>query len=58
MVCEGGVRHLNMTIVIQTYWTGRHGNKWWVTAPEETMARGTTTWEMMAQETTADETMA
>jgi len=51
-----------MTIVIQTYWTGRHGNKWWtpveVTAPEETMARGTTTQEMMAQETTADETMA
>ena len=54
MVCEGSVRHLIMTMVVQTYWTGRHGNKWWmpveVMGLEETMAQGTTTREMMAQE--------
>jgi hypothetical protein len=67
MVCEASIRHLNMTIVIQTHWTRRHGNKWWmpveVMAPEETMAWettawGTMTWEMTAQETTADKTTA
>jgi len=29
-----------------------------VTAPEETTAQGTTTWEMTVQETMADEMMA